>query len=263
MSGITAIKVYGERNTGTNYVTALLDRNFKVGLPSGKVPRAELARQRKLVGVASRVSPRAGDWLSERMRDRYHAKHFDETLGWKHARIDVDRVRRRAEVGFVPMVKHPYSWAMSMQRRPYHAAGRSAGLVEFLRTPYRLVGRDGVAAPSLLPMEIWNAKVASYFALRDAVPERVVFSRYEDILVGEEDWLRQVARAFGLAEPERIARVPESTKEAAKGHDYYADYYGNERWRAELGAEACELMDSLLDRSLVARCGYRLQEQTT
>ena len=143
MSGINAIKIYGERNTGTNYVSELLRANF--GLR--ELPGVEALTDKdwaRFIRLKKLGFERAVTWAYERTSNRYHARHFNENLGWKHACVPVERVASLAPqgVGLIGLVKNPYAFLTSIYRRPYHHAGKAATLEAFVQEPFTLHARD-------------------------------------------------------------------------------------------------------------------------
>lgn len=67
MTGITLIKFYGERNTGTNYVRRLLELNFQAPVQPGMVGR-RIGRPIESFGAAvGLVSPRLAPALYDAM----------------------------------------------------------------------------------------------------------------------------------------------------------------------------------------------------
>ena len=69
---VRQIKVYGERNTNTNYLEQLIHLNLDVGQLAGVVPRYVKTIQKVLPGK---------EWL----RDWYFSVTPHRNLGWKHS----------------------------------------------------------------------------------------------------------------------------------------------------------------------------------
>jgi hypothetical protein len=65
------------------------------------------------------------------------------------------------EVGIIFLVKNPYSWLVSMFRRPYGMLLPKVGDSSiFLRRPWLSLGRDNLPRVLTSPIEMWNRKVA-------------------------------------------------------------------------------------------------------
>ena len=109
---VPLIKVYGERNSGTNYLSALIRLNFSVRELDGCVPWPVMGLQLILPG-------------REAVRDVWFSKTFGHNFGWKHmcvrpvAELKQYTISSR-RLHFVTITKNPYSWLLSMHRRPYH-----------------------------------------------------------------------------------------------------------------------------------------------
>src|SRR2546422_4502858 len=104
------LKIYGERNTGTNYLHHLIEENLHVDLLRGVVPDVVMFLQRVLPG-------------RELVRNVYFRWTFGENLGWKHALVNPERLSqcaRSRDIGFVTITKNPYAWLLSLYERPYH-----------------------------------------------------------------------------------------------------------------------------------------------
>lgn len=261
-ASIEALKIFGERNSGTNYVEQLVLRNFDVEVLRGVAPVPSFAMRafRRIVGL---FSMRTADDLLERNRDRFFRDHFDQSLGWKHARVPVEKYDDAtfSRVGFLMLVKHPYAWALSLFRRPYHSGRRPEDgwtFERFLEAPYRVVEREELGREALCPAEIWNRKAASYVELERQAPFSLT-CKYENFLSSEDGELARVEERFGIRR-QRHERVEASTKGDDKSHADYAAYYLGERWREKLSSEAISIMNAGFDRSLVEHFGYSTVE---
>jgi hypothetical protein len=99
---IDKIKIYGERNTGTNYLRRLLELN---------VERAEVC------GIYEY------GWNHDRPMDRLEALRCENVL-------------------FLFMIKNPYSWVLSLKRNTHKTrahktrARKELSVQEFLTEPY-------------------------------------------------------------------------------------------------------------------------------
>ena len=266
MSGINAIKIYGERNTGTNYVSELLRANF--GLR--ELPGVEALTDKdwaRFIRLKKLGFERAVTWAYERTSNRYHARHFNENLGWKHACVPVERVASLAPqgVGLIGLVKNPYAFLTSIYRRPYHHAGKAATLEAFVQEPFTLHARDLLGRARMTPVQIWAAKTRSYFALANRLDSAKVV-RYEDLLADEAGVLSMLAETWGIAKPASWQTVEASTKGRAKGQQksrsWYAQYYLQQEWRSELSDAAIQAINSQLDPELMEMCGYDLLDVT-
>jgi hypothetical protein len=242
------LKIYGERNTGTNYLSKLVALNVDVDELPGVVPGPVFALQRLLPG-------------RDLVRDAYFALTYGRNLGWKHALVEPERIARRLSGAaqracVVTITKNPYSWLLSMYRRPYNRVdGPQPPFEAFVRTPWKTVGRE--RAPRVLPtpVDLWNLKNAAYLRLEGSVPTLNV--TYEDILEDPAGIIQLIATTFSLGRTsEHFRDYAESTKDSDKDSNYYRDYYLNERWKSKLSAEAIALVNERLDGGLMDHFGY-------
>lgn len=248
------VKIYGERNTGTNYLSALMELNFDCRQLPGFVPKAVMGLQLLLPG-------------REGVRDFWFEKTFSRNLGWKHMQVQpADRLREvtsfSATLHFLTLTKNPYSWLLSMHRRPYHQHYRTPmSLEEFLETPWQLAGRDNVDQPVANPIELWNIKNRSYENLATRFP--VLQLTYESLLCHPLETLKQIEDQFHLTRVnQELKNYEQSTKDSDRDAAYYRDYYLNERWRSKLSRKAVQIINQHLDKDLAARFGYQVLDES-
>jgi len=247
--GRREIKIYGERNAGTNWLIGLLEANFEATMLPGVVPRP--------IGRAQRLLP-GNEWL----RDLYFSRSFRQNLGWKHSLVVPHRLlavgAKERNVAFITITKNPYSWLLSMHRRPYHhPSTREISFEEFLQTTWRTVRREYVA-PLTNPIRLWNQKNGAYRELATVLPTLSI--RYEDVLADPDAVLETAAAFLGVQRKHREMRnVFESTKkDRGKDFSYYQSYYLQERWLESLPMQAIGLINDHLDRSLMEFFRYPL-----
>ena len=113
------VKIYGERNTGTNYLYDLIDHNLKVNLFRGVVSQP--------FGRIAGYSP-----FTQFLKDRYFQFTFADNLGWKHSLPhDPAFIKQKIKADdllFITITKNPYSWLLSLFRRPFIPCSGCAGL---------------------------------------------------------------------------------------------------------------------------------------
>lgn len=246
------LKLYGERNTGTNYLLKLLRKNVDVTLLRSEIPSNWRKWQNRVPG-------------NESIRDLYFKLNFKQNLGWKHTAVPTpDELERytlfqHPDLKFLTLTKNPYAWILSLHKRPYHRYydGPAQTLLDFVQTPWKTVHRDGVSKRVLAsPVELWNLKVASY----DNLPvDKTLHLTSLELIAYSEAVVNQIVNQFGF--PLKSATFvdhEESTKDASKDRDWYRDYYVNERWRDKLTPEVIEAINSYLDKDLVVRRGFEV-----
>jgi len=239
------VKVYGERNVGSRYLSELLARNLDVTLLRGAAP--------------SFVTALWPD--SEAARDWYFRRTMRRNLGWKH-RLPPDAAElaalgaRVAGVRFVTVVKNPYAWLLSLLRRPYSAGRAYASVEELVTQPWRTVGRECAPPQFADAVAMWNAKYGRCLALPRAL---TVNLRYEDLLADPAAQLERLALQLELPRlGSGFVNVEASTKRSVQGFDDYRRFYLEQRWREKLTDREVALISERLDPAVVAGCGYAL-----
>lgn len=247
------VKLYGERNSGTRYLSKLIELNLDATLVPGVVA--------KHVGRLQRALP-GREWL----RDAYFASTYRSNLGWKHAAVDAAAARklqaRRAAAGskliLLTLTKNPYAWLLSLYDRPYHSGQRDElDFESFLHTPWRSVGRDNLKRAVLpTPIELWNVKNRSYLKLTRSNPSACGLT-YERILTDPRQVIERLAANFNIIKSTRyFENVRISTKGRSRNFAEYRDYYLNERWQSRLSTTAVATINRLIDKYLMDQFGY-------
>lgn len=243
------IKLYGERNTGTNYLTRLLGINLDAHQLPGGTPLWLKRLQRTMPGQ---------EWL----RDTYFALTYLRNLGWKHACAptysDLDTYRRaHGPVGFVTLTKNPYSWLWSLYHRPYHHAPVTGQSFEdFLSTPWPLVARDRCSANTLeTPIQLWNIKNRSYIGLRSYA--RTVPLTYENLLRDPAPLIEAIAESCGaIRKSTSFTNYRISTKDPDRNWIIYSNYYLKEEWKKEISKKSIDIINKNIDHDIMNFFGY-------
>lgn len=241
------VKIYGERNTNTNYLSELIRLNLALPELPGVVPADIKRYQDKWPG---------NEWL----RDLYFLSNYGHNLGWKHAAVDWSRLKKarlykRNSVTVVTLTKNPYAWLLSLYKRPYHQYyAKKPAFSEFLTRPWKTVCREGMPRWVESPVHLWNIKNASY--LRDADEGRALHLRAEDTLIDPLQVIEQIAQVAGVLRVGEFRNVLSSTKDGSKDFNYYRDYYLGESWRSGLSEQDIEIINRQLDAGLMRRYGY-------
>ena len=244
------VKIYGERNTNTNYLGELIRLNLVAQCIPGVVPR-------KMREIQTRLPAK------NLLRDIYFAATFHKNLGWKHSKVkDADSLRKHTLVKqngvcFVTITKNPYSWLMSLYKRPYHQQYKVKPDFEtFLQLPWTTVRRENVRGHIANPIELWNIKNRSYLQLETL---SVLNLTTEAIFEDAELVLQKIGKTFDIAiRSSTFINFEESTKYEAKGSDYYREFYIKEKWKENLSKEARSIINYYVDKDLMAKFGYKL-----
>lgn len=241
--------MFGERNTNTNYLEKLIELNLDIVQLPGSAPKPLQLLQKGLPGK---------EWLL----DAYFNSALCSTLGWKHTRVaDAEEIKQQSayssyDISVVSLTKNPYSWLLSLHRRPYHQYAGELEFEEFLQTPWKTVGRDNVNCTTLSPVELWNRKNASY---ENVVALGGLRLATEDLFKAPEAIITRIAKLTGQElRQSNFVNYEKSTKDKSKSFAYYRDYYLNEIWRKEISQEARDIINDQLDHQLLSEWGYTL-----
>lgn len=178
---------------------------------------------------------------------------------WKHAAPSYHSDFKRFDVRSLFLVRNPYSWALSLHRRPYHNMGvRRALISEFLAVPWMTLGRDQVARILPSPMDLWSLKLKAYRkfireARADGMPSAVM--KFEDLT---HDPVGALTEAVEVATGRVFSFVPlaGSTKKDGVAAEERRAHYANELWRAELTADVVGLINDRVNWDLAKHFGY-------
>lgn len=244
------IKIYGERNTNTNYLQQLIDSNLGVRQIPGTAPSWLQRAQIKAPGT---------EWLI----DAYFSMTFGQNLGWKHrCAPSPDEIGRSAfhdksALCFVTVVKNPYSWALSLYRSPYHYRGGVASRFEdFLTRPWKPLSRDHAPSELATPIDLWNEKNRSY---ENLLSLNVLQLTTEELFAEPAAVIAKISETFNVSRTsETFVNYERSTKASSRSFTDYQDYYLSERWREKLSSEAIGLINARVDQGLMKHYGYEL-----
>lgn len=254
-----AIKVFGERNTGTRAVLKMIDAApdlAEAGHPG--VAEADLAAfDTRIAEVGTVVK---GAWrrvYREALKDA-RAAAAGPVGQWKHAAPMFHPDFARHNVGVLFLTRNPYSWIVALHHRPYHNLGRRRGGLEaFVSLPWLPVGRDQVDGVLASPVDLWVQKMAAYGRFRaDAaeagVPTTVL--RFEDFVQHPAAAMGRALRRLGV----RCAGLKPvaGTKPGGRGGRARRLYYLNEAWRDHLTAGTVAALNTRLDWAVAEAAGY-------
>jgi hypothetical protein len=168
-------------------------------LPFGEVGPLNLPQNADLRAVIEATYK--GKWRKvyrDALRDNEQALACP-TKAWKHALPVWDRAFTQSRAHVVFCVRNPYSWAVSLARRPYHQKGpKTVRMLDLVTQPWLTVSLDNMAAVLRSPMELWNEKIAAYGAFigRADVPTRLI--RFESFVVDPVAEVRGMLADFDI-----------------------------------------------------------------
>ena len=241
------LKIFGERNTGTNYLTNLINKNLSINL---------------LRGTAYRLFGFNKSELYKNLFFYYSEKY---NLGWKHSNIFnenvISNLKRNPEISVVVLVKNPYSFLTSLHKRPYHNMKlKNLNLLNFLNSKWVCVKREKTYSYFDNPVNLWNNKVESYFKLKYEFPERVLIIKFEELVKNPADIIGFIGKLKNIKfNKKNFLNISKSTKNEKKSFEYYKDYYLNEKWSVGLNKSHYSLINKYLNLDLMNLLDYKLR----
>jgi hypothetical protein len=278
------IKIYGERNTGTNYLASLIERNISF---------IELREN------ACAISPVDSSIALSKMGK----------LGWKHRLVSAQHLQkndiRRESILIITLTKNPYSWLLSLHRRPYAPIHKRKSIVsfddrgvphpyagcnikliklikkcgrlgwiflskfsqwceyeklafsDFIRTKWHIQFNEGCDKCFKNPVQLWNLKNNAYLEL--AKHYNVLSFTYESLLAFPENTIRKIFDHLGvtLERFENISSAAKKEDDASKNYSFYRNYYLGECWKKQLSKKDIQYISSQLDPAVMRSFGYK------
>lgn len=195
------------------------------------------------------------EWLLRKNLDIVISDTFD--LGWKHRLApssDELSEKLKEEVIYICLVKNPYSWLLSMHKRPYlHESLKSLSFADFVRFSY---------GDYRNPITMWNTKNNSYLGMEDYI-RNFKLVRYEDLLVDSENEIIAIADKFGLKMSGTFRNINRiiTNSHGVKKSRFHKDYYVDEIWKKKLRDIHIERINQFLDEKLMQKLNYSIITQ--
>lgn len=250
---IPNIKIYGERNTGTNYLSALIELNLLVAQIPGTAPVLIRRLQRVLPG-------------SDFLRDAYFYIMEPRNLGWKHMLIKLPELSDRLDsnlqpLTFLTITKNPYSWLLSMYKRPHSLQWKTRpSFEEFLASTWMTVGRENSPQYFRDPIDLWNQKNAAYISLKKH--QQTINIKYEDLVQDPEALLQEISDTVSCKwKTNKFLNFSNSTKDRGKDYAFYRTYYLDEKWKTLLNDSAIHIINNRLNSEVMRYFGYKKLEE--
>ncbi len=255
-------KVFGERNTGTNFLVKLLDANTNlINLTHSNKNDYKKRRMQQLTlwNAKELKSEQTRDFLKQRLVDAEREREFHLNFGWKHAKIQIERIEnlpRFKDTLFICLIRNPWRFISALHRRPYNYLPKSKkNFEDFILSPLITNQRDGITDCFLdNPVELWNLKVNSYFNFAQKHPSNVRIVYYEEIMQDTQQFLDNLSSFCCLKN--NIIIPQESTKNDKKTFEDYKQEVLNYSPLKVLGDKPTELISDRLDHTVFAKTIY-------
>lgn len=249
------IKIFGERNTGTNALLQMLKINSGSGFYPGTMGEIS-AFQTKKVQLASRLG------LDVLKKESLIDAVFNGNIlteRWKHSATYVtNKELQEIKVSkFIFTVRHPMSWLIGLYKKPYHIlVDKPASLTEFADIDWRVVGRENLKKTHYKPLALLEEKLLSYLDLMDKLErEGLAYKivKFEEFVSNQQTTFEYL-KEFVDAPTYRFTELTKSTKESSKNSQYYSNYYSNEVWKEEF--PEVNSIKNTLSKDLLSVFGY-------
>ena len=257
MADYKFVKIFGERNTGTRALSRMLSGQPEVRMrPIGEAGAMNLPENEDLRDVIDTTYQ--GKW-----RKVYRDALCDNeqvgvcpTKAWKHTLPVWDTAFSAKQGHVIFCVRNPYSWLLSLAKRPYHQKGPQAKtLTDFVKRPWLTVSRDNMAPLLRSPMELWNAKLSAYLTfMREAdIPTGTI--RFENFVARPAMEVKRVLANFEIPH-DKVHPFGVSTKNSQIPLGEISRYYATESWKRALTEELVTEINERTDWDLAAKFGY-------
>jgi hypothetical protein len=256
-------KIYGERNSGTRFLTDLIKKNFTTPVLLGSTPG-----EYDELGLCTPEPSLVRNVIRDRQTHLANRRAIPDTLGWKHMSPPIDFLKAMPQLAattlFLIIVKHPVFWALSFHRRPYSSYfdSRKLNFDEWLRQIFIPTARDNVEQafyPSA--MGIYAAKVDGYRRLAELqVPFELI--RYEELISDIPRFLRRLEVKYRLPRQRRRDVIRRTSTKGDKRElgDFLAQYR-LDRVTASVSADNYDFIISSFGEDRLRWLGYRFDER--
>jgi len=250
------LKVYGERNSGTNFVERLIRTNFAV------VPLQSNSQVSGYVDTLTHGQRRAARAALLNLAYEIDCERVRQSdFGWKHGAPPEAEIRSAPHAQhtlFICTMKHPVAWLRSLCQRPYHPAEKvPKDFSRFLRHDWLLARRDNlVAGERVNVVDLWNLKNAAFAKLGESTSQCIVVA-YEDILKDPQGFLAKAGRFLAARNSTFVWSLPSTKHDGATFEDYRQKY--DQKNIAQMAPPGdLAFIAARADRSLMARFGYEM-----
>lgn len=236
------IKIYGERNCGTNYLYSLLAANLDCTILGGTVPSYFRS-------------------LPDRLKDTYFTCSKNKSLGWKHgfpvADVYFNQFAKKRNLLVITITKSPYAFLNSSYKRPYGMLKNNVeSFSEFLRADCDLKGRENYRGNPITPLELWNKKNRAYLDLAK-LNINCINLTYEGLLQNPKQLISDLNQDYGFDLISEFKNIEQGTKiDSNKSFQSYKEKYLNPAWEGVMTHDDIQYINSIIDTSVMDDLGY-------
>lgn len=206
------IKIFGERNCGTNFLATLLDANLV---------DVEILHQGSIknsVEKSKEFPKNIRQVVFNRLIDDIRRGEFDSNYFWKHAYCRVESLKRCSlyeNTIFLFIVRNPFYFLSSLYRRPYSIIPKNwHSKLDFLNSSILANERDNLDNTYLNnPVELWNLKTFSYIeSFKSLGSNKAFLIKYENLVNDPLLFLEEFSLNFSISIKDDILIDIKSTK---------------------------------------------------
>ena len=225
-SQISFVKVFGERNTGTNFLESLIKENTNLSVlkhGGNEIPKNRLDLIWKSIPFPQKQSPMLRRLILDRLIDQQRKDEYCLNFGWKHSLVDINHLKispRFNATLFVFLVRNPWRFLSALHKRPYNLFPRvNVDMLDFVDSSFLANERDRLPCNFVQsPVEFWNLKVESYFNANSNIVNSLI-CYYEQIMQSPECFLKSLSEYCNISE--HLSIPMKSTKGDEKTFDDY------------------------------------------
>lgn len=247
-------KIYGERNSGTNFIEQLLRTNFAVLCLTNGIRISDYV---DVVGV--HLPSKAKGELRSAITDIECERTLCSDFGWKHGvppRDEILAAPHTRHTLFICVAKHPLAWLRSLANRPYNPIGKvPKTFSQFLEYEWPLTRRDNLPGRTRIDViDLWNVKNAAFQNLTNLVEQCIVVA-YEDILRDPSGFLADVRR-YLLPKREEFVWSLASTKGDGTTFEGYREKNDIRTLCRATPLKQIEFIEARIDQRVMSSFGY-------
>ena len=257
------VKVFGERNTGTNFLNQLLKQNTSLKVLEHKSNSDAKIRLRKLIDSHSKSNKRAIDpslrqLIFDRLIDQQRQEEYPKNYGWKHARVvanDLAQSKRFNSTLFIFLIRNPWRFVSALHKRPYNLfPSPPENFIDFVNSCFLANPRDCLPCNFVEnPVEFWNQKVRSYQDCNTSINSSLI-CYYEDIVNSPKKFIHSLNPVCSVID--EIIIPMDSTKKDDKSFDDYRREALSYNPVKALGEEAYTHVLDKLDKNVLNKTIY-------
>ena len=197
------VKVFGERNTGTNFVERLISKNTNLIVLQNKNISLSKKRFNKLkdiffkgLSLDSKMDPTVRKIILNRLIDQQREDEILEDYGWKHTLVSETNLINSEKFNstfFIFLIRNPWRFVSSLHKRPYNLIPNTKGsLKDFVDSCFLANRRDNMPSDFVEnPVEFWNKKVKSYFECNLKIKNSMI-CYYEQVVFSPKKFLDHI-----------------------------------------------------------------------